>query len=58
MNMFKPSRKKIQNTDIKKNGKINAQEELKWNQYDLYFFTEPTWALAGSPCFDFSFELR
>ena len=29
MNMFKPSRKKIQNTNIKKDGKINAQEELK-----------------------------
>ena len=34
-NALKPPHKKIQNTDVKKNGKINASEQLKWNQYDL-----------------------
>ena len=44
--MLKPSHKKIQNTDIKKDGKINAHEQLKQNQYDQYIFTQPAWALA------------
>ena len=36
--MSKPSHKKIQYTGIKKDGKIDAQEQLKWNQYYLYIF--------------------
>ena len=36
--MLKPSHKKIQNKGIKKDGKIDAQEQLKWNQYDQYIF--------------------
>ena len=36
--MLKPSHKKIQNTGIKNDGKIDAQEQLKWNQYDQYIF--------------------
>ena len=35
-NALKPPHKKIQNTDVKKNGKINASEQLQWNQYDLH----------------------
>ena len=41
--MLKPSYKKMQNTGIKKDGKIDAQEQLRWN---------------GSPCFGFSFTFR
>ena len=29
--MLKPSHKKIQKTDIKKDGKIDAEEQLKWS---------------------------
>ena len=36
--MLKPCHKKIQNTGIKKDGKINAQEKAKWKQYDQYIF--------------------
>ena len=35
-NALKPPHKKIQSTDVKKNGKINASEQLQWNQYDLH----------------------
>ena len=34
--MLKPCRKKLQNSDMKKDGKISAQEQLNWNQHDLY----------------------
>ena len=37
--MLKPSYKKIQNTGIKKDSKIDAQEQLKRNQYDQYIYT-------------------
>ena len=56
--MLKTSHKKMQNTGIKKDDKIDAQEQLKWNQFDQYIFTQSAWALADSPCFDFSLELR
>ena len=36
--MWKRSHIKIQITGIKKDGKIDAQEQLKWNQYDQYIF--------------------
>ena len=40
----------MQNTGIKKDGKINVQDHLKQTQYNLYvYFTQPAWALAGSP---------
>ena len=38
INILKPSLKKIQNTGIKKDGKIDAEEQLKWNQHDQYIF--------------------
>ena len=28
----------MQNTGIKKDGKIDAEEQLKWNQHDQYIF--------------------
>ena len=34
--MLEQCHKKIQNTGIKKNGKINAHEQLKLTQYDQY----------------------
>ena len=37
-NMLKPSHKKVQNTGIKKDDKIDAQEQLKWTQHDQYIF--------------------
>ena len=36
INILQPSLKKIQNTGIKKDSKIDAEEQLKWNQYDQY----------------------
>ena len=36
--MLKPSHKKMQNTGIKKDRKINAQEQFKRNQYELNIF--------------------
>ena len=38
INILKPSLKKIQNAGIKKDGKIDAEEQLKWNQHDQYIF--------------------
>ena len=38
INILKPSLKKIQNAGIKKDGKINADEQLKRNQNDQYIF--------------------
>ena len=34
INILKPSLKKIQNIGIKKDGKIDAEEQVKWNQHD------------------------
>ena len=36
INILKPSLKKIQNTGIKKDGKIDAEEQLQWNQHDQH----------------------
>ena len=36
--MLKPSHKRLENAGIKKDGKIDAQEQLKWNQYHQYIF--------------------
>ena len=38
INILKPSLKKIQNTWIKKDGKIDVDEQLKWNLNDQYIF--------------------
>ena len=38
INILKPSLKKIQNAGIKKDGKIDADEQLKRNQNDQYIF--------------------
>ena len=38
INILKPSLIKIQNIGIKKDGKIDAEEQLKWNQHDQYIF--------------------
>ena len=56
--MLKLSHKKIQNTGIKMDAKIDAQEQLNKTNMTNIIFTQSPWSLAGSPCFDFSFELR
>ena len=38
MNILKPSFKNIQNTGIKKDGKIDAEEQPKRNQHEQYIF--------------------
>ena len=45
--MLKPSHKKIKNMGVKKDGKIGAQEQFKWNQYDQYiFYTSCTYIIG------------
>ena len=38
INILKPYLKKIQNAGIKKDDKIDAEEQFKWNQHDQYIF--------------------
>lgn len=49
--MLKSSHKKMQNTGIKKDGKINTHEQLKCNQYELHILYT-----ACMRIFDFSFN--
>ena len=45
--MLKLSHKKMQNTGIKKDGKIDGQEQLKWNHYDQYnFYLASNWLVV------------
>ena len=48
----------MQNTGIKKDGKSMRRNSLNETNMTNIFFTQSAWALAGSPCFNFSFELR
>ena len=56
--MLKLSHKKKQNTEIKNDGKSMHRNSLIEANMTNMFLTQSAWTLVGSPCFNFSFELR
>ena len=55
--MFKPSHKRCKTQALKRMLKLMHRNSLNETNLANIFFAQSEWALAGSPCFDFSFEL-